>query len=158
MYPADDACRVGGLSDLRRTGGRLRPSQLAKETLSFGAATTKRLARLEAEALITRTSSRRERRYIDVRLTSEGLELIDRLVPEQLERERALLAPLAADEREKLGELLAKVLGITRWDRPVIRRPAARRVPVQIGGGLEFLGCSRVFPATWRTRRDRVIA
>ncbi|PKW17760.1 DNA-binding MarR family transcriptional regulator [Saccharopolyspora spinosa] len=98
------------LSALRRAGGGLRPSQLTKETLSSGAATTKRLARLEAEGLITRTLSRRDRREIDVRLTGEGLELIDRLFPQQLERERALLAPLAADEREKLGELLAKVL------------------------------------------------
>ncbi|MEV0703914.1 MarR family transcriptional regulator [Saccharopolyspora sp. NPDC050389] len=98
------------LSALRRAGGGLRPSQLTKETLSSGAATTKRLARLEAEGLITRTSSRRDRREIDVRLTERGLELIDRLFPAQLERERDLLAPLAAEEREKLGELLAKVL------------------------------------------------
>ncbi|MEV0081572.1 MarR family transcriptional regulator [Saccharopolyspora sp. NPDC050642] len=98
------------LSALRRAGGGLRPSQLTRETLSSGAATTKRLARLEAEGLITRTSSRRDRREIDVRLTERGLELIDRLFPAQLERERDLLAPLAPDEREKLGELLAKVL------------------------------------------------
>ncbi|MEV6228743.1 MarR family transcriptional regulator [Saccharopolyspora shandongensis] len=98
------------LSALRRAGGGLRPSQLTRETLSSGAATTKRLARLETEGLITRTSSRRDRREIDVRLTERGLELIDRLFPAQLERERDLLAPLAPDEREKLGELLAKVL------------------------------------------------
>ncbi|MEU5852722.1 MarR family winged helix-turn-helix transcriptional regulator [Saccharopolyspora shandongensis] len=98
------------LSALRRASGGLRPSQLTRETLSSGAATTKRLARLETEGLITRTSSRRDRREIDVRLTERGLELIDRLFPAQLERERDLLAPLAPDEREKLGELLAKVL------------------------------------------------
>ena len=47
---------------------------------------------------------------VDVRLTERGRELIDRLFPEQLERERQLLAPLEAGEREQLGVLLAKLL------------------------------------------------
>ncbi|KAA5838291.1 MarR family transcriptional regulator [Saccharopolyspora hirsuta] len=99
------------LSALRRAGGGLRPSQLTRETLSSGAATTKRLARLEGEGLISRTASQRDRREVDVRLTERGRELIDRLFPVQLERERQLLAPLRADEREQLGVLLAKLLG-----------------------------------------------
>ncbi|MER5393311.1 MarR family transcriptional regulator [Saccharopolyspora sp. NPDC002686] len=99
------------LSALRRAGGGLRPSQLTKETLSSGAATTKRLARLEAEGLISRTASRRDRREVDVHLTERGRELIDSLFPEQLERERQMLDPLDADERQQLAALLTKLLG-----------------------------------------------
>ncbi|RRO19884.1 MarR family transcriptional regulator [Saccharopolyspora rhizosphaerae] len=98
------------LSALRRAGGGLRPSQLTKETLSSGAATTKRLARLEEEGLITRSTSARDRREVDVRLTDRGRSVIDRAFPAQLERERALLGPLSDDEVAQLGELLAKVL------------------------------------------------
>ncbi|MDI2032266.1 MarR family transcriptional regulator [Saccharopolyspora sp. TS4A08] len=99
------------LSALRRAGGGLRPSRLTKEMLSSGAATTKRLARLEQDGLITRNPSTRDRREVDVRLTDRGREVIDRVFPAQLERERALLDPLTDEERTRLGELLAKVLG-----------------------------------------------
>lgn len=99
------------LSALRRAGGGLRPSQLTREMLSSGAATTKRLARLEKDGLITRNTSARDRREVDVRLTERGREVIDRVFPAQLEHERALLEPLSAEERARLGELLAKVLG-----------------------------------------------
>lgn len=99
------------LSALRRAGGGLRPSQLTREMLSSGAATTKRLARLEEDGLITRNTSARDRREVDVRLTERGREVIDRVFPAQLEHERALLDPLSAEERARLGELLAKVLG-----------------------------------------------
>ncbi|WP_407691263.1 MarR family winged helix-turn-helix transcriptional regulator [Saccharopolyspora mangrovi] len=98
------------LSALRRAGGGLRPSQLTREMLSSGAATTKRLARLEEDGLITRSTSVRDRREIDVRLTEHGRSVIDRVFPAQLDRERALLDPLTDDERARLGELLAKVL------------------------------------------------
>lgn len=99
------------LSALRRAGGGLRPSQLSREMLSSGAATTKRLARLEEDGLITRNTSARDRREVDVRLTERGREVIDRIFPAQLEHERALLDPLSAEERARLAELLAKVLG-----------------------------------------------
>lgn len=99
------------LSALRRAGVGLRPSQLTREMLSSGAATTKRLARLEEDGLITRNTSARDRREVDVRLTERGREVIDRVFPAQLEHERALLEPLSAEERARLGELLAKVLG-----------------------------------------------
>ncbi|SFT05414.1 MarR family winged helix-turn-helix transcriptional regulator [Saccharopolyspora flava] len=99
------------LSALRRAGGALRPSRLTKEMLSSGAATTKRLARLERDGLITRHPSARDRREVDVRLTERGREVIDRVFPAQLDRERALLEPLTDDERARLAELLAKVLG-----------------------------------------------
>lgn len=106
------------LSALRRAGGGLRPSQVTKETLSSGAATTKRLARLEREGLISRTASPRDRREVNVRLTDEGRELVDRVFPVQLERDHDMLAALGPADREKLGELLTKVLSAV--DGPVL--------------------------------------
>lgn len=98
------------LSALRRAGGGLRPSELTRETLSSGAATTKRLTRLESLGLISRATSARDRREVDVRLTEEGHELIDRLFPEQVARERGVLDALTEDELARLGTLLAKAL------------------------------------------------
>ncbi|WP_433873293.1 MarR family winged helix-turn-helix transcriptional regulator [Saccharopolyspora sp. CA-218241] len=103
------------LSALRRAGGGLRPSELTRETLSSGAATTKRLTRLESLGLISRATSARDRREVDVRLTEEGYELIDRLFPEQVVRERGVLDALTEDEMARLGTLLAKALaGVER--------------------------------------------
>ncbi|TDQ53473.1 MarR family winged helix-turn-helix transcriptional regulator [Actinorugispora endophytica] len=98
------------LSALRRADRGLRPSQLTRETLSSGAATTKRLARLERAGLLTRTASTRDRREIDVRLTDAGRGLVDRLLPERLRVEAAALTPLSAAERDQLATLLARVL------------------------------------------------
>ncbi|GAB3209213.1 MarR family winged helix-turn-helix transcriptional regulator [Marinactinospora thermotolerans] len=98
------------LSALRRTGQGLRPSQLTRETLSSGAATTKRLARLEGEGLVTRTTSTRDRREVDVHLTDAGRALVDRLLPQRLRAEAELLESLSPEERRHLGALLAKVL------------------------------------------------
>lgn len=99
------------LSALKRAGGSLRPSELTRETLSSGAATTKRLSRLEADGLISRTPSARDRREVEVRLSDAGTALIDRLFPEQLDRERGVVGELDDAEREQLSSLLQKLLG-----------------------------------------------
>ncbi|MCY9783827.1 MarR family transcriptional regulator [Nocardiopsis sp. EMB25] len=98
------------LSALRRSPQGLRPRQLTRATLSSGAATTKRLIRLETAGLITRTPLQRDRREVQVQLTPQGRDLIDRLYPTQLDREAAVLAPLTPDERTQLADLLRRVL------------------------------------------------
>lgn len=98
------------LSALHRAGGEMRPSRLTRETLSSGAATTKRLAKLAEEGLITRSASGHDRREVDVHLTERGREIIERVFPAQVEWERELLGPLDQTEREQLAGLLAKVL------------------------------------------------
>ncbi|MFC7340056.1 MarR family winged helix-turn-helix transcriptional regulator [Saccharopolyspora griseoalba] len=98
------------LSALHRAGGAMRPSRLTRETLSSGAATTKRLAKLAEEGLITRSTSGHDRREVDVRLTDRGREIVERVFPAQVEWERELLAPLDEGERAQLADLLAKVL------------------------------------------------
>ncbi|GAA3740988.1 DNA-binding MarR family transcriptional regulator [Spinactinospora alkalitolerans] len=98
------------LSALRRADVGLRPSQLTRETLSSGAATTKRLAKLERDGLLTRTASARDRREVDVRLTDAGRALIDRLLPRSLHAEADVLVALSQAERDRLAALLTKVL------------------------------------------------
>ncbi|WP_017569074.1 MarR family winged helix-turn-helix transcriptional regulator [Nocardiopsis halotolerans] len=98
------------LAALRRSPQGLRPRQLTRETISSGAATTKRLARLEAAGLLTRTPLERDRREIQVHLTPRGKALADTLFTHQLDREADLLHPLTADERTHLATLLSRVL------------------------------------------------
>lgn len=98
------------LAALRRSPHGLRPRQLTRETISSGAATTKRLTRLEAAGLLTRTPLQRDRREIQVRLTERGHALADTLFASQLDREAGILEPLSEHERAHLAELLARVL------------------------------------------------
>ena len=98
------------LAALRRAPDGLHPGRLTAETISSGAATTKRLTRLEQAGLIERTPSARDRRQVHVRLTEAGAALIDRLFAGQLDREAAVLTPLSAEERAALATLLARVL------------------------------------------------
>lgn len=93
-----------------RRNATLSPGQISREMLSSGAAITKRLDRLEKLGLVTRAASERDRRVVQVRLTERGGELIDDLLPRQLEAERAALDNLREPERKELAELLATVL------------------------------------------------
>ncbi|WP_312871536.1 MarR family winged helix-turn-helix transcriptional regulator [Amycolatopsis acididurans] len=93
-----------------RRNGVLNPGQISREMLSSGAAITKRLDRLARLDLISRASSERDRRVVQVRLTDKGVALIDELLPKQLEAERAALANLPDAERAQLASLLGVVL------------------------------------------------
>lgn len=99
------------LTALRRAGEpyRLTAGQLAASGLISSAGVTLRIDRLEKDGLITRERDTRDRRVVHCRLTSTGLELIDRLFAEHLENERRMLAGLSAAECEQLGGLLAKL-------------------------------------------------
>jgi len=88
----------------------LNPGQISREMLSSGAAITKRLDRLERLGLVSRTASERDRRVVQVRLTDEGTELIDRLLPEHLAGEKVALANLDPARREELADLLKVML------------------------------------------------
>ncbi|MEE1794608.1 MarR family transcriptional regulator [Streptomyces sp. BE308] len=103
------------LGAVRRNDRELTPGELARETFSSGAAVTKRLRALQERGLIDRRGDDRDRRVAHVRLTEEGLGLVDRLLPEQLAYERAVLSGL--DDRTRsllstqLGELLVQLEG-----------------------------------------------
>ncbi|MFD8944870.1 MarR family winged helix-turn-helix transcriptional regulator [Streptomyces californicus] len=98
------------LGTVRRTDRELTPGELARETFSSGAAVTKRLRALQERGLVDRRGDDRDRRVAHVRLTDEGRDLVDRLLPRQLAYERTVLAGLDDDGRGELGARLGELL------------------------------------------------
>ncbi|KAF4408357.1 MULTISPECIES: MarR family winged helix-turn-helix transcriptional regulator [Streptomyces] len=98
------------LGTLRREDRELTPGRLARETFSSGAAVTKRLRRLEELGLIARRADDRDRRVAHLSLTTAGLAVIDRLLPEQLGYESSLLAGLGEEPLDRLAEALGDLL------------------------------------------------
>ncbi|MFF8914407.1 MarR family winged helix-turn-helix transcriptional regulator [Streptomyces sp. NPDC015032] len=98
------------LGAVRRTDRELTPGELARETFSSGAAVTKRLRVLQERGLVDRRSDDRDRRVAHVRLTGEGRELVDRLLPSQLAYERAVLSGLDEQTRARLSAQLSELL------------------------------------------------
>ncbi|MFC8732338.1 MarR family winged helix-turn-helix transcriptional regulator [Luteimicrobium sp. NPDC057192] len=98
------------LAALRRADRPLRAREITTVTESPGASITKRLDRLERDGLVERTVPERDRRGVLVALTPAGVALVDRLFPEQIAREASAVSALSAEDRERLGGLLATVL------------------------------------------------
>jgi DNA-binding MarR family transcriptional regulator len=98
------------LATLRRVGGDLTPSQLARETFSSGASVTKRVRSLEERGLIDRRTDERDKRVVHLRLTDKGRTLIDRLLPQQLQYEASLLEGLDQPSRDSLTNTLSELL------------------------------------------------
>lgn len=104
------------LAALRRQGSPFAasPSELAAATLVTQGATTKRVDRLEAQGLVTRTPAEHDRRGREVRLTPAGLTLVDQLIGTHLANEARVLDALGAAERATLAELLLRVTDSAR--------------------------------------------
>jgi DNA-binding MarR family transcriptional regulator len=100
------------LATLRRAGEpyELTPSELSASTMVTSGAVTKRLDRLEGAGLVSRTVSRHDARGRVVRLTAEGLRLVDVTMERHVANEDRLLHPLDAGEREQLAGLLSRLL------------------------------------------------
>lgn len=100
------------LFTLRRAGApyRLAPSQLTASLLVTSGTMTNRLDRLEQRGLVRRRPNPEDRRGLDVELTEEGRELVDRLVGEHVAGEQDMLAPLSATERAQLVRITRKLL------------------------------------------------
>jgi DNA-binding MarR family transcriptional regulator len=100
------------LATLRRSGPPfvLTPTELTDATMVSSGGMTNRLDRLEKAGWIARRPDPADRRGVQVALTAAGRELIDRAVTAHVANEHALLAPLGAEERETLGQLLGKLL------------------------------------------------
>ncbi|MFD7923578.1 MarR family transcriptional regulator [Streptomyces sp. NPDC059740] len=98
------------LGTLRRTDRELTPGQIARETFASGAAVTKRLRELEQRGLVSRRPDDRDRRVTHLSLTEQGREVIDRLLPEQLRYEAALLAGISHGDQERLARSLGELL------------------------------------------------
>ncbi|MFF3286236.1 MarR family winged helix-turn-helix transcriptional regulator [Streptomyces sp. NPDC003023] len=110
------------LGAVRRNARELTPGELARETFSSGAAVTKRLRALQERGLVDRRGDERDRRVAHVRLTDAGQDLVDRLLPQQLAYESAVLSGLDEKTRIRLaahlGELLVQLEGRLGAARP----------------------------------------
>lgn len=98
------------LSAVRRAATPLTPSELARGLITSNASITKRMVGLEALGLAVRERADGDRRVVRVRLTDEGVALIDRAVPAQLAFERELEARLSPEERGEFERALRTVL------------------------------------------------
>lgn len=105
------------LATLRRTGEpyELTAGDLVRQTMVTTGAVTNRIDRLEQRGLVERAAAD-DRRKVIVRLTPEGLALVDRVVVDHLAAERAILADLSPRQQRDLARLLRSVL-LTLGDR-----------------------------------------
>src|SRR5215475_7162223 len=100
------------LSALRRQGTpyQLSPGALLRATLVTSGTMTNRIDRLEASGLVRRHDDPQDKRGVLVELTGDGMRRVDAAVADLLDRERGLLAGLAADQQEELADLLRVLL------------------------------------------------
>jgi DNA-binding MarR family transcriptional regulator len=89
---------------------RLSPSQLSDRLRISTGAMTNRLDRLEEQGLIRRTPDPADRRGIQIELTEQGEKVFTAAIDRQIEKEKALIGPLDAKERERLGGLLRTLM------------------------------------------------
>ncbi len=100
------------LATLRRAGAPhcLTPTALFSALMVTSGTMTHRLKRLEASGLVERVANEQDARSMQVRLTPEGLALIDRAVEAHIENERSILSAMPASLVAELDERLAALL------------------------------------------------
>ncbi|MBF8187597.1 MarR family transcriptional regulator [Nonomuraea sp. K274] len=100
------------LAALRRSGPpyTLIPSELSAVLMMSRAGMTNRLDRLEAAGLVERSLDPADRRSFRVRLTGEGLRIVDEVLTEHAANLARLVAPLTAEDTETLASILRKLL------------------------------------------------
>jgi DNA-binding MarR family transcriptional regulator len=105
------------LATLRRIGPphELTAGELVRQTMVTTGALTNRIDRLEARGFVQRAPSSTDRRSVIVRLTDEGLRLVDTVATSHLETERRLIARLNDQQRTALTRSL-RVLALDLGD------------------------------------------
>ena len=100
------------LAALRRSGPpfRMTPTTLFSALLLSSGAMTNRLDRLEERGLVRRLPDPSDRRGRLVELTAKGRRVVDKAVVDHIADEEKLLAPLNRSERQRLAELLRKLM------------------------------------------------
>ena len=100
------------LSALRRAGPpfQLTPGALLRATLVTSGTMTNRIDRLAAAGLVRREPDPRDRRGVLVTLSEQGQAVVDAALTDLLDREQALLAGLAENQRQQLADLLRTLL------------------------------------------------
>lgn len=102
------------LSALRRQGKpfSLPATRLARETDLSAGAMTNRIDRLEARGLVKRSPDETDRRSVNVALTADGRQLIDKAIQHRLDAASDSLQGISTAEQKQLADLLrAVVLG-----------------------------------------------
>ncbi|WP_285703287.1 MarR family transcriptional regulator [Microtetraspora sp. NBRC 16547] len=99
------------LAALRRSGEpyTLSAGELSRTVLVSTGAITKRVDRLEARGLVTRSVAEADSRGRLITLTDEGIALTDELIAVHLDNQRRLLAGLSGDEQAQLASLLERL-------------------------------------------------
>lgn len=87
----------------------LTPTQLQGEMMLSSGATTHRIDLLEKRGLIERTDDPNDRRETLVKLTKEGVALVDEVTEAHLALEHELLATLTTEQKRDLAGLLAEL-------------------------------------------------
>jgi DNA-binding MarR family transcriptional regulator len=121
------------LAALRRSGPpyRLSPTELYNSLLISSGAMTNRVDRLEDLQLVSRVPDPKDRRGVSVGLTPKGKRLVDKVIEAHLENEQRLLEHLGGGERDRLAELLRKLLIHVDDSRAHVAKDGAReRRPV----------------------------
>lgn len=100
------------LATLRRSGEpyELTAGDLVHQTMVTTGAITNRLDRLEERGLVERAADPDDRRKVIVRLTVEGLELVDEVVRGHLATEGEILSELTRSQIDQLARFLRKIL------------------------------------------------
>ena len=100
------------LATLRRAGGAegVSAGTLLRSAMVTSGAITNRVDKLTAKGLVERSVAPDDRRSVLVRLTPEGLRLVDAILIGHLENEARFLAPLSPAELDTLNDLLRKLL------------------------------------------------
>jgi DNA-binding MarR family transcriptional regulator len=121
-------------------GGSLTPSQLARIMLRSNYSITKLIDGLEKDGLVMRRPDGRDRRSINVEVTSEGLNYVTSSLSKTVIAERELkswlnkdelesLAPAIRKLRDRLIEKISKRHGLSVDDRKAIFDKARAGVP-----------------------------
>jgi len=99
------------LATLRRSDApyELTAGDLVRQTMVTTGAITNRIDRLEQRGLVERTSAD-DRRKVIVRLTKQGLDLVDEVVAAHMGTEREILAALSPRQQRDLANLLRTTL------------------------------------------------
>lgn len=104
------------LATIRRIEGAagVNPGRLLQSVLITSGGLTKRLDRLETAGWVARHPDPDDRRATLVRLTAEGRDLIDRVLPSLLSREHELVAQTVTDRQrdQAVATLRRLVLGL----------------------------------------------
>lgn len=102
----------GVLVALRRSGApyELTPTGLARQRMMTSGGMTAAIDRLERKGLVARLPNPSDRRGSLVKLTGDGLRIVDRAMELHAEVEHGLVAGLGASERRQLERLLRKLL------------------------------------------------